>query len=423
LKVADNRSGGPVEGRGEFFRDKLSLDSLSIPEGARVIGRNDELGLLTRFLSPIHNNGLIVPFISVYGKSGTGKSAAVYAVCKDLASRGLLSYRFVNMRKATTVFGCANAILHSLGGPPLKSADGMSVALENIARAIEDIVVNENTGSGNKRNDRGLSNKISFVLVLDEFDVLFSHGRRNDPSDFVFAMMLIVEGLRSQGHLMSIIAISNRVVSDYTRLDERVRSRVGSSEIYFLSYTTQQLVEILKDRQARAFWHPVDPAVIEYCATVCARHSGDARRAIDLLRRAAEIAMARTNIGETPETGAAAHPPPSIEKQDVDSAFEENQKDRVTEVVKRLPAQVILVIGALTRLAYLTDGEWHSTSILLEQYEAYVVNRNYSDGMKPMSRRRFAEALTELENVGLVESKRVSEGRYGSGINWFKLFS
>ena len=130
METTADKSHNIEENLPELFKNKMSLETLTTPHGAKLIGRDGELAQLFRLLSPSQNGGHVVPFISVHGKSGTGKSAVVEVVCKSLEQDGLLLYRFVNLRRARTVFGCANTILHALGSIPLKSADGMSLALE-----------------------------------------------------------------------------------------------------------------------------------------------------------------------------------------------------------------------------------------------------------------------------------------------------
>ena len=71
----------------------------------------------------------MVPYISVYGRSGSGKSVVVRFVCDNIDG---ISYRFVNLRQAKTVFGAANLILAELGVSGLKSAQGINLAVENI---------------------------------------------------------------------------------------------------------------------------------------------------------------------------------------------------------------------------------------------------------------------------------------------------
>jgi cell division control protein 6 len=193
-----------------------------------------------------------------------------------------------------------------------------------------------------------------------------------------------------------------------------VSSRIGSSEVYCPAYSKKELVEILKDRAATAFSQGVDPALIEYCAKLSSREHGDARRAIDLLRRAGELASIPRNYGEgTEQQQVPLAPVIIIKNEDVDTAFEELQKDRVINIINSLPFQLKLVVAAIARLSYLTDEHWHSTSTLLVQYEE-IHEKVFRDGVvKLVSRRRFAELLTELKNMGLIVSHTNSDGRHG----------
>jgi archaeal cell division control protein 6 len=120
----------------------------------------------------------VVPFVSVYERSGSGKYTIVRFVCENLSDD--IDYAFVNLRKARTVFGCANLILTELKKPSVKSALGVNAAIEQISIAIEQRL-------SNKR----VSRKI-FVFVLDEFDILM-HDKRDKPSDFVDKLLVMEE--------------------------------------------------------------------------------------------------------------------------------------------------------------------------------------------------------------------------------------
>ena len=181
-----------------------------------------------------------------------------------------VSYAFVNLRKARTVFGCANLILAELGQPSLKSAQGINTAIEQISDTIEQDL-------RKKKNNNRL-----FILVLDEFDVLL-YDKRGKPSDFIYKLLVMEEKLREKGYLMCIIAISNNVMSDY-EIDDRVRSRIGASEVFFEPYKPQAVLAMLKDRAEKAFSEPVDSEILQYCADQSSEEHGDARRAIDLFR-------------------------------------------------------------------------------------------------------------------------------------------
>jgi archaeal cell division control protein 6 len=376
-----------VEKENLLFANKAFLDNLTLP--SQIIGRESKAKELVRFLLG-YKQGFVVPFVSVYGRSGSGKSTVVKFVCENLDEDGI-SYAFVNLRKARTVFGCANLILTELGQASLKSAQGINTTIEQISSAVEQ-------GLSNMKNN---NNTKLFVLVLDEFDVLL-YDKRGKPSDFIYKLLVMEEKLREKGYLMCIVAISNNVMSDY-EVDDRVRSRIGTSEVFFEPYTKQAVLAILKDRAAKAFSQPVDSEILQYCADQSSQEHGDARRAIDLLRVAAEIAGKR---GE------------KISKMHVDLALARLQKDRVSTTLSSASYHLKLTATALARISYLSQEVWHSTSTVYNQYR-HILEKG--DNTKPpLTYRRISELLTELENMGLVTSHTSSKGRKGYGTQ-FKL--
>jgi cell division control protein 6 len=343
-----------VEKENLLFANKTFLDNLTLP--SQIIGRERKAKELVRFLLG-YKQGLVVPFVSVYGRSGSGKSTVVKFVCENLDEDGI-SYAFVNLRKARTVFGCANLILRELGQPSLKSAQGINTAIEQISSAVEQRLSNM------KNNNTKL-----FVLVLDEFDVLL-YDKRGKPSDFIYKLLVMEEKLREKGYLMCIVTISNNVMSDY-EVDDRVRSRIGTSEVFFEPYTKQAVLAILKDRAAKAFSQPVDSEILQYCADQSSAEHGDARRTIDLLRVAAEIAGKR---GE------------KISKMHVDAALARLQRDRVSTTLSSASYHLKLAATALARISYLTQEVWHSTSSVYNQYRHIITK----DTKPPLTYRRIS---------------------------------
>jgi archaeal cell division control protein 6 len=380
-----------VEKENLLFANKTFLDNLTLP--SQIIGREKKAKELVRFLLG-YKQGLVVPFISVYGRSGSGKSTIVKFVCENLDED--ISYAFVNLRKARTVFGCANLILAELGQPSLKSAQGINTAIEQISNAIEQRL-SKNNKKKNNNNNRGNNTAKLFVLVLDEFDVLL-YDKRGKPSDFIYKLLVMEEKLREKGYLMCIVAISNNVMSDY-EIDDRVRSRIGSSEVFFEPYTQQAVLAILKDRAEKAFSQPIDSEILQYCADQSSLEHGDARRAIDLLRVAAEIAGKRGGV--------------KISKMHVDAALAQLQRDRVSTTLSSGSYHLKLAAAALARISYLTQDAWHSTSTVYNQY-CRILNKD----TKPLTYRRIAELLTELENMGLVITHTSSKGRHGYGTQY-----
>jgi len=220
-----------VSNKGKIFAEKRFLDPLTLP--SNIIGRRDEAEQIINHIKGLED-GLLIPFISVYGRSGSGKSTVIKFVCQNM--NDLMCSAYVNLRKTRTVFGCANMILGQLGSEPLTSADGLNKAIDQIGLAIE-----------RKLSDNG---KKFFVLILDEYDVIF-YDKRGNPSDFMYKLLTLEENLREKGFWLCITTISNNALIDYN-LDDRVKSRMGTAEIYFNPYRKDDIVAILSDRAKKS---------------------------------------------------------------------------------------------------------------------------------------------------------------------------
>lgn len=357
------------------FSDKRFLDSLFLP--SNIIGRKNEA---EQFLSHIESarHGLVVPLVSVYGRSGSGKSTLVKFVCQNITD--IASFAFVNLRKSKTIFGCANLILSDLGAAPLKSAEGLNKVVDKIGEKIE--------------NTLALENKKLFLLVMDEYDVIFS-DTRGKPSDFVYKLLTLEENLREKGLMLCIITISNNALIDYD-LDDRVKSRMGNSEVFFAPYSKDNVLGILHDRADKAFSKKVNDEILQYCAELSSSDHGDARRALDLLRLSGELCDGK-----------------KITKPDVDKAQEQLQKDRISMILSSASYHQRLLIGAICSNTLFSDSGWIATSAIYEKYCKIV-----SENAKRLSYRRIVDLLVELVNTGLITSRTLSRGRNGYGTEY-----
>ena len=127
-----------IEQKNSVFAEKRYLDSMILP--SKIIGREEETEKLVNYMMSLRD-GFVVPFVSVYGRSGSGKSTVVKFVCENMTD--LISFRFVNLRKAKTVFGCVNMILGNLEGKSLSSAQGLNKAVDCMESQIESILEQE----------------------------------------------------------------------------------------------------------------------------------------------------------------------------------------------------------------------------------------------------------------------------------------
>lgn len=364
-----------IEKENEIFSNKGSLDSLSY-NPKKIIGRHEESEQLLRYLMG-YKKGYLVPLVSIYGRSGSGKSTLVRYVCEQLDND--IQLCFVNLRQTKTIFGAANVILSKLGQENVTSASGINNALEKIGQGIKSSLVS--------------SKKKLLVLVLDEFDVLF-FDKRSNPSDFVYKLIEMESDVRKKGFQFCIITISNNVLFDYD-LDDRVRSRTGSSEVFFTPYTEKDVLEILTERAKDAFSIPLQNEILQYCAKRSSTEHGDARRAIDLLRIASELASSRGEI---------------LSKGHIDLASDELQKDRIVQVLSSSPLHLKYLLIALAMKTFGLNMRWHSTDSLFKKYKKLI-----SQDATPLKYRRISEYLKELENTGIVDCRTTSKGRSGYG--------
>jgi len=358
-----------VEKEKKAFSNKAALDTSNQP--SQIVSRVNEVEKIVSYVLD-YKQGQVVSLLSIYGRSGTGKSTLVRHVCNYLSEVKLC---FVNLRKAKTVFGGVNLILNELDQPSLTSAQGMNVAMEKIQEVI--------------LSTMHLEKKKLFVLALDEFDVIF-YDKRGNPSDFVYKLVEMLADLKKKGCLAMIITISNNVLSDYD-IDDRIRSRIGNSEIFFKPYSNDEMLKILQQRAKEAFGKKIDNKILEQCAKVSFLEHGDARRAVDLLRVSAEI---------------AAKEKKEITIEHVKSASKQIQKDRVDEVISSLSHHSKIICLILASKTYALEKQWHTTKSVYEKYVQYLDS-------EPVTYRRCSELLKDLENTGLIASKTGSKGRKG----------
>jgi cell division control protein 6 len=208
--------------------------------------------------------------VLLYGLTGTGKTVVSKYVVKKLVEKASsigsnLGYAYVNTRKLDTPYKVLASIASSLGLRIPYTGLAISEVYRKYINALE--------------NWSGLH-----IVILDELDYFV----KRNGDDLLYKLLRINEDLSKSR--VSIIGITNNLYF-VENLDPRVRSSLGEEEIFFPPYNAEQLYTILKQRAEKAF-HPgvIDDSVISYCAALAARENGDARRALDLLRVAGEVA-------------------------------------------------------------------------------------------------------------------------------------
>ncbi len=227
------------------------------------------------------------------------------------------------------------------------------------------------------------------VIILDELDKLVSKS-----GDSVLYHLSKINSELKQSKV-SLIGISNNL--KFTEfLDPRVRSRLGEEKLIFPPYNADQLKDILSERVERAFKSDevMSDDVVALCAALAAQEHGDARRALDLLRVATEIAEREQC--------------PSVDTNHVYKAKNKIEQDCVREAVITLPTHsknvmYAILLSRVNGFKKLTTGE---------VYAAYK-EISIVSGMDPLTQRRITDIISELDMLGLVNARVKSFGRRG----------
>jgi cell division control protein 6 len=311
--------------------------------------------------------------VFIYGLSGTGKTAVTKYVLRrlqELASQkgAMVQSIYVNVRQRETPYKVLADVAEQLGlRVPFT---GLSIG-ELFSRIVKRLSRLEGV----------------YIVVLDEIDFLVRRG-----DDVLYDLTRVNEHL--QRARVSVIGITNsvRLVDS---LDPRVRSSLGEQTLVFSPYDAEQLKDILSQRAAMAFNDgALEEGVIPLCAALAAREHGDARRALDLLRVAAEIAE---------REGA-----PRVTEEHVMRARAEIERDKVSDVIRTLPLHSKLVLASVLSATgwgrvEATTGDVYST------YRSVV----RSLGLEEVTLRRVSGVLGELDMLGIISGRVVSRGRYG----------
>ncbi|ERG95922.1 Cdc6/Cdc18 family protein [Haloquadratum walsbyi] len=226
------------------------------------------------------------------------------------------------------------------------------------------------------------------VIMLDEVDKLVE--KSGDDTLYNLSRM----NSELDNSRISIMGISNDLkFTDF--LDPRVKSSLGEEEIVFPPYDANQLRDILQYRANSSFKDDaLTDDVIPLCAAFAAQEHGDARRALDLLRTAGELA-------ERTQTN-------TVEEEHVRQAQDKIELDRVIEVVRTLPTQSKIVLYSTILLE---KNGVHS----INTGEVFNIYKRLCEELDTdvLTQRRVTDLISELDMLGIVNAIVVSKGRYG----------
>ena len=313
----------------------------------------------------------------VYGKPGTGKTLIIRKVLSQIQNHAVkkdvhIKLVYTNAKHEATLYGLLVSFGRQLGLDNKKiPTTGLS-----ISEVFKRIIAKIQTDSQN------------VVFVIDEIDHL-AHMALKTHKDILYQMTRANELLNSG--FLTLVGISNNLAFKDS-LDPRVISTLGEEELVFTNYTTSQLALILKERSILAFANisSIQNAALNLCAALAGQEHGDARRAIDTLRVATEIAerLGDSKVNETHIRDAAA-------KMD---------ERKEMAALRSYPFHEKLLIIAVMRATGATTGE------IYLRYRDLCLRT----GQKTLTQRRTTQILGEIEMSGMIAGRIVHQGMHGN---------
>ena len=361
-----------------IFKNKMVLQSNYSPD--MIHHRDEQIEAVASILAPTLR-GERVSNLFIYGKTGTGKTLSVDHVGGRIvekvksAGQDHLKYVYVNCKLkkvADTEYRILAELIHELGG----SVPATGLPTDQVYARFIDII-----------DDK----KQMVLIVLDEID----QAVKKISDNFIYTLTRLNSELKNAQ--ISIVGISNSLTF-MDDLDPRVRSSLGEEELVFPPYNALQLQDILRERADRAFKEQVvQEGVIAKCAAFAAREHGDARRALDLLRVAGELAE-REGVS-------------IVGLDHIDAANQKIEKDKMLDIIESEPKQFQLVLAAIMTLE---DQQKESDEAMVTG-DVYNVYQEICSKTKneTLTQRRVSDIIAEFDMLGIINARVISKGRQG----------
>ena len=339
-----------------------------------ILHRDSEQEQVTQSLLPILKQSRPSNLL-VYGKPGTGKTLVVKKVISKIQerveqSKFPIKLVYSNSKDETTLYG----LLVSLG----RQLDLDEKELPTTGLAISEVF---------KRLLHKIDEeKLNAIFVIDEIDYLAQLVAKTGK-DILYQLTRANERLK-QGSL-TLVGISNDLTFK-ERLDPRVISSLGEEEVVFTNYNVEQIKKILEERINEAFVEDtVEESALNLCAALAGGEHGDARRAIDLLRVAGEIAERQQSD--------------KVTTKNVEQAKQKIEENKEETSLEAFPLHEKLIIIAIMKANGSSTGEIYSSYKNL----CKVVGRD------ELTNRRITQMLSEIELSGIITGRLVHQGIHG----------
>ncbi|MDP6600218.1 MAG: orc1/cdc6 family replication initiation protein [Candidatus Woesearchaeota archaeon] len=356
-----------------LFVDRSILSSSYTPQ--TIYHRDKEINKIANILAPALKQEK-PSNLFIYGNTGTGKTLTVKHVIDNMeeVSRNKnipLKIIYTNCKLkgvADTEYRLISQLASFFG----KTLPPTGLPTDEIYKAFYDAVEKD---------------KSIVLLVLDEVDQLI----KKTGDNIFYNLTRINEELKNSQ--ITIVGISNNT-NFIENIDPGVKSSLSEESILFAPYNALEMQKILKERTSKAFKeNVVEQGVIEKCAAYAAREHGDARKVIELLRVAGEIAERTKNK--------------TISTDHIDEAEERLEKEKIFDIVKTQPKQFQAVLFSVLSIKN------ENFSIYTGEIYGFYKKLCFKIGLRPLTQRRVSDIIREFEMIGVINTKTISKGRYG----------
>jgi archaeal cell division control protein 6 len=302
----------------------------------------------------------------IYGYGGSGKTLIARYVAEELCNRTVDAvYYYINLRESNTEVRALNAILFKLTGKTFKTSSSQSL-FTRIFQYIETVPQRH------------------IIFILDEIDKV-----KSGYDGFLYCLLRPHE-ISDTTKEITIIATSN----DFKFPSEL---EIGTSSSFsmmdkltFPRYNALELRDIIEHRAQEGLKEGTwNETILGLCAAYGAQEHGDARKTIELLEKAADIAMMEHR--------------PKILEEHVKKAREQIDFEGIYSGIRVLPLHVKAIA-----LACIKDYKSASknpvaviestTSTIYNKYKTICTTK----GIEALSQRRTTDILNDLATLGMI---------------------
>lgn len=361
-----------------IYQNRTNLKDSYTPD--QIVGRDQELETYQNALLPVVNNEE-PDNIFLYGKSGLGKTACTNYILNILEGKcdeiGIdLNVLKINCDSCNTSYQVAIKLINTLR-PPENHLSQFGHAEWKVFEELFDEL--EALGG-------------TILIVLDEIDSL--DDDKLDRLLYQLPRAKANDNISGDTHVGLIGISSDLTLRD--KLAPDVRSTLCEKSIEFDPYDSEELRDVLNQRIGLAFQpDAITGDVIALCAAFGAQDGGDARKALDLLREAGDLA--RQNNAD------------KLTAEHVHKAKDILKEEKILSTIENMSPQEKLTMYAIVTLTA-EGNEWVRSRKIFSRYSE-LANRSIHDGVVYRSVRNY---LSEFNNMNLTISEQRHDGPDGN---------